>query len=571
MSSSYNYINHNASYDWCNPIVPIMLNEIADDSHVPEVPGDEETPSTSHSIALSPITNHTNSRPHFSETSLSHIDEEFFSFASSLYIPPPTNSQTTSPHGDENSSSSSSTPSSSSDEPLPLANLASKRKRARPLISKALTKTHYHYTEVSYAVALHLLFLNNILMLKPKNITTDHWKFLTTLAEQNKLVEVVSRAPFVLKIDSKLDFVHYTLARFGRGLAMERIDPYNHTFEERRRWWSASNLFGPIETSTQFNQMSEQGWIYRTIELPQSIKDLTRDRSNVETLSIISKILNRALQLALSSNELKGTFDYGVEYRDITIRCTLSHAIEQSTQHPQHNDALHPAPLLLPESSTKHPKGHDLRFNTLSKYLALNLLFSARLPDLKPTYILNPQIWDDLKQKQTSSTLIFSIKRTDSILSFSTPYLYGEYCRKVALEGENNAVSFRPIDNKFTYYRWWSYTKKNMHPFQVNSSTIRSAEKDPFKATLVHKITLPNEFAVNLNFNALTVEEQLKVIQKFFQRILTNALPAIPYERLLVEGVPEKTKYDSTHAFRFPVIYHSCLAETMAELGRLQP
>ena len=568
MSSINNYTSLNSSFDWGETIDPTILNQVFDDLPHPDIPSGRETPPF---FLISPIANRTPTRPQLNESIESLFVDDFYPFDHNL---------------DENNQEIPDI----TDEPpkhrpqkrllLPLPSTSetplveSLPKRARTTKprrkSKSVTEIPLHNIEVSYAIALHLLLMNKTPNQTPNNITVAHWNHLTRLATANKLVQIVSRSPFVVKVDGELEHVYHTFARFGRASAMELTDNPEAAFEQRKKWWSESRIFGPISISKPQAQSSNDNWIYANIELPQEISALTQNCSSVETLAVISKILGDALQLTLQSFGIRKVFEVGAETQQISTFLPLDKAIQSVTIQPQFTSLSSQTMLQSASNPTAmvEENKYQNNFNTLVKFLALAIIFSNQLPNEKPAYLEDNDVWENAVQLQNSSSLISGIMTANAILSFTTPYFYSEYCRRVALGGINDAMKSRKIDTKKTCFRWWSNAKA-LFPFIVNSASANNTTGKEIKLTVTHTFTLPPELSNNPSFNRLAAKDQLNVMCKLFRKTLEKCLPEKTFDQLLSEGfVVKKRSQKYSLAINFPETYKKCILETIEELER---
>lgn len=445
---------------------------------------------------------------------------------------------------------SSGEPSSSSDPEI-------SGKRVRALItpsSKNLTR--HNYTKVSYIVALLQLFKNDVPEEKPEDIPHTYWESLKELAQQHKLVEIVSRSPFIIKTDAKLDFFYYTLARFGYDQAMRRSDPKDRSYTERQLWWSYSSMFGAILSSKTHPNQQGKNWIYKTINLPQIILQQTQHLSDVDTLNKISNILSRTLQLTLDEDELFNVLEYGVEMRKISILRPIKEALKitmeesfqdshspqieasvtpmpneeiapakrQRTLNSQYNEAVPEGTALLRSSINSVRRG-KIRKNrdTLAKYYAATLLIAKGLPSEKPAYMSN-ETWDYLKNQQEQSKLIHAVKRSENgkCLTFQMPCSFDDYCKAVAIIGETRACNNECSDNTLTTIRWWGINKKSENPIPFVSTLVKG--KNGSINEILRSIVLPEELASNSKFNDLPPSSQLEVISDLFMKIISTCL-----------------------------------------------
>ncbi len=568
MSSINNYTSLNSSFDWGETIDPTILNQVFDDLPHPDIPSCRDTQPF---FLISPIANRTPTRPQLNESIESLFVDDFYPFDHNL---------------DENNQEIPDI----TDEPpkhrpqkrllLPLPSTSetplveSLPKRARTTKprrkSKSVTEIPLHNIEVSYAIALHLLLMNKTPNQTPNNITVAHWNHLTRLATANKLVQIVSRSPFVVKVDGELEHVYHTFARFGRASAMELTDNPEAAFEQRKKWWSESRIFGPISISKPQAQSSNDNWIYANIELPQEISALTQNCSSVETLAVISKILGDALQLTLQSFGIRKVFEVGAETQQISTFLPLDKAIQSVTIQPQFTSLSSQTMLQSASNPTAmvEENKYQNNFNTLVKFLALAIIFSNQLPNEKPAYLEDNDVWENAVQLQNSSSLISGIMTANAILSFTTPYFYSEYCRRVALGGINDAMKSRKIDTKKTCFRWWSNAKA-LFPFIVNSASANNTTGKEIKLTVTHTFTLPPELSNNPSFNRLAAKDQLNVMCKLFRKTLEKCLPEKTFDQLLSEGfVVKKRSQKYSLAINFPETYKKCILETIEELER---
>lgn len=381
--------------------------------------------------------------------------------------------------------------------------------------------------EVAYIIYLLQLFKNTLPPERPKNISEASWKNLSEIAEQKKLIHIISRVPFTYAVHSDLDFVYYTLVRLGTLHAMEQVDRLDATFEERAQWWNGSSIFLPVTSVRAEPDQFGNKRIQRSHYLPPDIEKYCGQFSESDFMILISKILQRTLTLSLENDALSSTFQLGAERREIPMIRPITETFRIATREMVRH--YEPAPVQSSIESSLNTSLYASQVHVgdlLTRYFALSSIITQILPETKPGNFKSEE-WHSLKRLKRKSTLIRNIKKIPvkgiDYISFALPTILDGYWRNQTTLGK--AETFRLIEHpaQVLITGWW-LTNKNFKgrytPIAIMSRPTRSLNDG--LEQIYRMVQVPEQLSQNPIFSALEPSEALNVMRDLFMETVNN-------------------------------------------------
>lgn len=444
--------------------------------------------------------------------------------------------------------------SSSSFDETPVVD--SGRKRNRPSlisgIAAASIKKH-NYTEISYLIALYYLFSNTLPTQQPSDFIINTWNYLSDMANEGNLVLIHQRNPLVIKSIARLDFFYYTLGRYGTYQAHLRSDPQDETSDERDNWWIKSKICGPIATQKRSRSTDQKVWIYRTLYLPESMRQHLEAFDDKNMIMEIAQIFDRALTHTLQTEELMKAIHWGVEMREITILRPIEEALEIAIQEVVRGlCVINPGPpdiqlsvsnSVSETASVKRQRtngraraassskidqvestesgqvhGNSQWGRLLRKICALSILLDGKIGSQKPECVPQEK-WEALNREKLVIPSTFYAFANVVTLRFKIPRDYDEYCKNRAIRGNEGIINFDKITTEKSLFRWWSFEGRQKPPFrllEIKSKKVDAPEGSVFE-WVERSVGIPSENVMCPRFAEMSLEDKLNAFKQIFE------------------------------------------------------